>query len=62
MKQYRYGEIEHHAVCTNCEKQDCTVTHYSDDILCDECDEKRDNKTGYCSMNCQLGGGCDGSC
>jgi len=30
--------------------------------LCQECDDKCDNPTGYCSLDCQLGGGCDGSC
>jgi hypothetical protein len=30
--------------------------------LCPECDAKYDNKTGYCSLDCCLGGGCDGSC
>lgn len=31
-------------------------------LICQECDDTRDNKSGYCSMNCQLSGNCDGSC
>ena len=31
-------------------------------MLCEECNEKYDNKTGYCSLECCLGGGCDQSC
>lgn len=30
--------------------------------LCKGCINNHDNKTGYCSMDCCLGGGCDGSC
>lgn len=26
------------------------------------CESHLDNKTGYCSISCQRGGGCDGSC
>ena len=32
------------------------------DGLCDHCDSEYDNKTGYCSLYCCLGGGCDDSC
>jgi ribosomal protein S14 len=32
--------------------------------LCEECENKvcDGNQSGYCSMNCILGYGCDGSC
>lgn len=30
--------------------------------VCKGCFEKIENKTGYCSIWCQLGGSCDGSC
>ena len=32
------------------------------DRLCKECDDKYENKTGYCSLDCCLGYGCDESC
>lgn len=30
--------------------------------LCEECDSKYDNKTGYCSLSCCITGECDDSC
>ena len=30
--------------------------------LCKECENKYDNKTGHCSLDCCLGLGCDESC
>lgn len=30
--------------------------------ICLECYNKMDNVSGYCSLDCQLGFGCDGSC
>lgn len=60
--EFRYGEEEHHSECSNCGKQDCTTYHYYEHILCSECDDSRDNKTGYCDMDCQLGNGCSGAC
>ena len=30
--------------------------------ICEECDNKYDNKTGWCSLSCCLGNGCDQSC
>jgi len=30
--------------------------------ICEECEDKYDNKTGYCSLECSLGGGCDQTC
>ena len=32
------------------------------DNICKECDDRYENKTGYCSLDCCLGYGCDGSC
>lgn len=30
--------------------------------ICSYCIEDLPNQTGYCSMSCRLGYGCDGSC
>jgi hypothetical protein len=30
--------------------------------LCDACNDKFNDVTGYCSLSCCLGGGCDDSC
>jgi len=30
--------------------------------LCDACYSNCDDKTGYCSIGCCMGTGCDGSC
>jgi hypothetical protein len=32
------------------------------ELLCKECDNKYDNKTGHCSLYCCVGGECDGAC
>ena len=48
-----------------CEFCDCneTATHFDKELQCWLCDEHEgDNCTGYCSRDCQLGYGCDGSC
>lgn len=31
-------------------------------MLCNECNEKYDNKTGYCSVDCCVSGNCDQTC
>lgn len=36
-----------------------TDYHYN---LCYDCNEKYNDETGYCSLNCCLGGQCDESC
>ena len=50
--------------CVGCE--DYTDKYCDDnsgcDRLCKECDDKYENKTGYCSLDCCLGYGCDESC
>lgn len=35
---------------------------YDIGYVCRDCLDKADNKTGYCSVQCQLWGVCDGSC
>jgi len=30
--------------------------------LCDECNEKFEDKTGHCSINCCVNGNCDQTC
>lgn len=30
--------------------------------VCNECADKMENITGFCSLSCQLGYGCDDSC
>jgi len=35
---------------------------YEFGFVCNECLDKAENRTGYCSMYCQLTGECDGSC
>jgi hypothetical protein len=50
-----------------CEYGDCQNigTIFDEDLsawLCAEHQDTPDNWTGYCSRDCQLGHGCDGSC
>lgn len=46
----------------------CDVRFFQKDILsrdpvvCYNCGEHLEDKTGYCSMSCRLSGVCDGSC
>jgi hypothetical protein len=52
-------------VCCICSKSSLPKdgTLYDGEFYCAAClDEKYDNKTGYCSFDCCMGGGCDGSC
>jgi hypothetical protein len=50
--------------CEGCEeytdKLDNWGTYCID--LCEECNENYENITGYCSLRCSLGFGCDSSC
>jgi hypothetical protein len=48
--------------CKGCEEWTNKYGEQSGNDLCEECDRKYDNKTGYCSLSCCLGGGCDESC
>ena len=51
--------------CENCESV-FTKSENPDYLkfdLCDECKKNYDgDKTGYCSLSCCMGNGCDGSC
>lgn len=48
--------------CKGCDEYtDKYGTEYINDI-CLECEEKYNNKTGYCGLSCCLGNGCDQSC
>lgn len=46
------------SICEGCDE--CTTV--GSDGLCDECAEKYHNSSGYCSLSCCLGNGCDQSC
>lgn len=49
--------------CVGCEEWTDEVDDYTyNPPLCMKCDAIYDNKTGYCSLDCCLGGGCDQSC
>jgi len=49
--------------CEYCEELTLNGKEYPYNcILCDECQEKYDNKTGYCSLDCCILGHCDSSC
>lgn len=48
--------------CKGCEEYTDKYGEYNGMDLCEECDDKYDNKTGYCSLSCSLGNGCDGTC
>ena len=53
---------------TICDGCDCTIldenltNDYYGYWLCEECNESYNDKTGYCSLSCCLGYGCDDSC
>lgn len=49
-------------LCIGCEEMVESLTNEYGYKLCDECNEKYDNKTGYCSLSCSLGDGCDQTC
>ena len=48
--------------CEGCEEKVSKTNTCFGYKLCDECNDKYNNETGYCSLHCCLGGGCDGSC
>jgi len=50
--------------CGGCEEYTDKLDNWGTNgiMLCENCNEKYDNKTGYCSLNCSLGGGCDQTC
>ena len=49
-------------MCAGCEEYTDKYENQNAIDLCKECDDIYDNKTGYCSLHCCLGGGCDESC
>lgn len=48
--------------CIGCGEYTDKLDDFNGVDLCDECNEIYDNITGYCSLECCLGGGCDESC
>ncbi len=50
--------------CDVCDKEDCEKgeTFFDIGTVCQDCLDSAENKTGHCSMSCQLFGNCDGSC
>lgn len=48
--------------CPGCEEFTDELEYIDGHNLCSECADIYDNKTGYCSLHCCLGGECDGSC
>lgn len=48
--------------CKGCDEMVNKLTNNYGTKLCDKCNDKYDNKTGYCSLSCCLGNGCDETC
>lgn len=48
--------------CSNCEEWKPNIEKEYGAMLCPDCSNLYDNKTGYCSLSCCLGNGCDESC
>ena len=49
--------------CHKCGSDQVDGEHvYDFGWTCQDCLDQCENQTGYCSMSCQLGYGCDGSC
>jgi len=50
--------------CKGCDEYTNELTNWGTNgvFLCEECNEKYENTTGHCSLECCLGGGCDQSC
>lgn len=48
----------------NCEKLTDHILEIDGEeyYVCEECVDKVEDQSGYCSHHCMLGGGCDGSC
>jgi hypothetical protein len=50
-------------LCKGCEEYTDKLYDWACGIdLCEECNEKYENTSGYCSLNCCLGFGCDETC
>ena len=48
--------------CKGCDEYCDKYWEYNGLDICEECDNKYDNKTGWCGLSCCLGNGCDQSC
>lgn len=48
--------------CIGCEEKVLNLEDWYGVYLCIDCNNRYDNKTGYCSLDCCLGYGCDESC
>ena len=48
--------------CKGCDEYCDKYGDYNGLYICEECDNKYDNKTGWCGLSCCLGNGCDQSC
>ncbi len=48
--------------CKGCDEYTDKYGEYNGMDLCEDCDDKYNNQTGYCSLQCSLGGGCDQTC
>lgn len=48
--------------CKGCETYTDNLDDYWGHDLCEDCENAYENQTGYCSLECCLGGGCDQSC
>ena len=50
--------------CSECKKEltekDSSENHEYE--VCLKCEDLLPNESGYCSLSCKLGNGCDGSC
>ncbi len=58
-----YEKTEHcQLYCKGCDEYCDKYGDYNGLDICEECDNKYDNKTGWCSLSCSLGNGCDQSC
>lgn len=54
---------ENKSYCEGCDEYVIKVSvEHRDYKLCDSCNEKYEDKSGYCSLYCSLGNGCDGTC
>lgn len=51
-------------VCELCEQhvEKIEGSKYDGDFICNNCFDSLPNPTGYCSLSCRLGNGCDGAC
>lgn len=48
--------------CAGCEAEAFELELVKGQYICDDCESIFEDKTGYCSLDCCLGGSCDGSC